>query len=98
MTLQTYPGLPKQSAREFPGMAEQFVLTSAGQAFVNFDQHYPHNRLTYLFDRETKQWIPVNVPAIAGAAQPHLKGTDGERLVFTGENSAVFFKLVSTTP
>ncbi len=97
MTLQTYPGLPAQTLGKPAGMVERFVLTAAGKAFVNFVHRDPHNRLTYQFDRETKQWVPMKVPAIARAAQPHLKGSDGERLVFMSENSAMFLNPVLST-
>ena len=66
LTLQTYPGLPAEAAGKRPGMVERFVRTAEGKAFVNFIHRHPHNRLTYLFDRETKQWVPMKVPAIAG--------------------------------
>ncbi len=91
MTLQTYPGLPAPSAGKHPGIVERFALTDAGQAFLNFDDRDSHHRTTYLFDRETARWAPVQVPAIGEAAEPHLKGVDGELLVFTGGNSARFF-------
>lgn len=92
MMLQTYPGLPSESPA---GVLERFVLTDAGKPFLNFFHRDRHSRVTYLFDRETKQWVPVKVPAIAGTAQPNLRGTDGERLIFTGCNSAAFFDAVS---
>lgn len=95
--LQTYAGLPKETSGKSVGIVERFALTPAGQAYVNCDHFGPEKRVTYQLDRQTEQWIPVELPAIGGEVRPHLKGSDGERLVFMGGNSATSFNTVSST-
>ncbi len=94
MTLHTYPGLPVSSSGH-PGRVEQLALTDEGSAFLSFDDPNSHHRTTYTFDREKLKWVPLQVPPIAGTAEPHLRGIDGERLVFTGGHPATFFNALS---
>ncbi|MBV9081718.1 MAG: hypothetical protein JOZ62_03515 [Acidobacteriaceae bacterium] len=97
MKRQGYPGLPKLSNSS---LVVGFASTDNGGVYVSFEDHAPppqevnyRHRRIYMLDRANRQWVLVATPAIGTVVEPHLMGSDGDNLVFMGNDSFGFINL-----
>ncbi|HTU43570.1 MAG TPA: hypothetical protein VMF91_00810 [Bryobacteraceae bacterium] len=91
MTPRTYPGLP-----ELPelGLVVCFRLTESGNAFLSVYDNKSKHATTYMFNRETHKWLPLEGTVASQRPGPYLIGVDGEQLVFRDwKSNAMFFSL-----
>lgn len=91
MTLHTYPGLPDLP---LTSLLVCFSLTESGNAFLAVYDNKSERSTTYMFDRASLKWLPLQERPVSKSPAPYLIGIDGEQLVFRDwHSSATFFNL-----
>ncbi len=96
--MHVFPGVPRELSgnKRWDGDLEGLAVTDSGNVAVSIGA--VRSRRTFVFDRTSKKWMKLAVPAMGNVIgyDPWLVGSDGDRLVFSEGVQAGFFDLNQT--